>query len=84
MEVEVDKLIKEKEKNSHLAMVPLDALPIASILQTHIPTSSTTAGASTSRVPSTSNADDSIELAQSMENMLIQGVRGSLCGICNI
>lgn len=74
MEVEMDKLIKEKEHSSQLVMVPLDTMLIASLLQTGIPTATTIAGTSSSTSPpSSSTADDSIKLAQSMENMSIQG-----------
>jgi len=38
MEAEMEKLIKEKEQSSQLALVPLNAVPISSLLQTGIPT----------------------------------------------
>jgi len=37
MEAEMDKLIKEKEQNAQLTVVPLNAIPIASLLQTGVP-----------------------------------------------
>ena len=63
MEAEMDNMIKEKELSSQLAMVPLDAISIASLLQIGIPTSSTTIRTSSSPVPLSSIADDSIKLA---------------------
>lgn len=50
MEAEMDKMIKEKEHSSQLTMVPLDAVPIVSLLQTGIPTIATTSGMSSSIV----------------------------------
>jgi len=73
METEMEKMIKEKEQSSQLAVVPLDAIPIASLLQKGIPTIITTTGTSSSIVLPTSTAYDSIKLAESMENMSIQG-----------
>lgn len=73
MEAKMDKLIKEKENNYQLAMLPLIEVPIASLLQTCILTTTTTTGASSSTAPTTSTTNDSIKLTQSMENMLIQG-----------
>jgi hypothetical protein len=32
MEVEMDKLIKEKERNVQLAMIPMDAVPLIGII----------------------------------------------------
>lgn len=54
-------------------MVPLDVVPIASLLQIGIPTIATTIGISSSTILLTSIADDSIKLVESMENMSIQG-----------
>ncbi len=54
-------------------MVPLDAIPIASLLQIGIPTVAMTVGTSSSTVLPTLVADDSVKLDESMENMSIQG-----------
>jgi len=73
VEVEMDKLIKEKEQNAQLAVFPLDAIAIASLLQIGIPTTTTIARTSSSTAPPASLLDESVKLAQSMENMTIQG-----------
>jgi hypothetical protein len=41
MEAEMDKMIKEKEKNVQLAMIPLDAVPLTGIKTTEVSTSAT-------------------------------------------
>jgi hypothetical protein len=66
MEVGMDKLIKEKEKNAQLAIVPLDAVPLIEIRTTKVSTS-TSAPAQTS--------DASYKLVKDMEDMFIQGVK---------
>jgi len=73
MEVEMDKIIKEKEENAQLAVVPLDAIPIASLLQIGVPTTTTTVRTSSSTTLPTSVVDELVKLDQSMENMTIQG-----------
>lgn len=73
MDAEMDKLIKEKEQNLQLVVVPLDAVPIASLLQTSIPTTSITTRTSSSTIIPTLAVDDSIKFTESMENMSIQG-----------
>lgn len=69
----MEKLIKEKVHSSQLAVVPLDAVPIASLLQTCIPTIATTTRTSSSIVLPTSVANDPVQLDESMENMYIHG-----------
>lgn len=73
MEVEMDRLIKEKEQSSQQSVVPLDAVPIASLIQTSIPIVATRVGTSSSIVLPTSVVDDSFKLVESVENMSIQG-----------
>ena len=73
MEAYMDKLIKKKEQSPQLVVVTLDVVPIASLLQTGIPTTSITTGTSSSTILPTSAVDDSIKLIESMENMFIQG-----------
>ena len=60
METEMDKLIKEKEQNAQLAMVPLDAVPL-----TTIPTT----GTSTSTTPPAQPTDVARKLTKEMEDM---------------
>jgi len=62
MEVELEKLLKEKEQSSQLALVPLNAVPISV---------TGTAKASTSTTPPTT--DSSNELIKAMQEMSIQG-----------
>lgn len=59
----MDKLIKEKEKNSKLVVFPLDVIPIASLLHTGVPTTTTTKRTSSSVVLPTSVVDESVQLA---------------------
>jgi hypothetical protein len=64
MEVELDKLVKEKEKNVPMEIIPLDAVPITG---TSIATTTTT-----TEIPaaaSTVTTDASEKLAKSMQNM---------------
>lgn len=68
----MDKLIKKKEQNAQLAVVPLDVVSIASLLQTGVPIATTTSRTSSSIMLPTSMVDDLIKLAQFMENMTIQ------------
>jgi hypothetical protein len=65
MEAKMDMLIKEKEKNAQLSIVPLDVVPLIKIITTKVSTS-------TSTQTQTSNASD--KLVKAMENMSIQGV----------
>lgn len=67
----MDKIIKEKEENSQLAVVPLDTVPIASLLQTSVSTTTTIVGTSLSIVLPTLVVGDSMKIAQSMENLTI-------------
>lgn len=69
----MENLIKEKEHSYQIAVVPLDAVPITSLLQIGIPTVAIRVGTSSSKVLPTSTIVDSIKLAQSMENTFIQG-----------
>jgi hypothetical protein len=62
MEAEMDKLIKEKEMNAQLAMVPLDAVPLTGIRTTKVSTSTSTP---------TQTSDASDKLVKSMEDMSI-------------
>jgi len=71
MEEKMDKMIKGKEQSSKLVLVPLDTVPIASLLQIGIPIVAMIAGTSSSTVLPTSVVDDSIKLDESMENMSI-------------
>jgi len=71
MEAKVDKMIKEKEQSSQLAVVPLDVVPITSLLQTCVPIIAMKTGTSSSTMLPTSVTDDSVKLVESMENMYI-------------
>lgn len=71
METNMDKLVKEKEQSSQLAVVPLGAVPISYLLQTGIPTTTTIVGTSSSAIPPSSTVDDPIKSTQSLENMSI-------------
>lgn len=62
MEVEMEKLLQEKEWLSHLAIVPLTTVPISL---------STTAWASTSIAAPAQNIDSPNELVKAMEDMSI-------------
>jgi hypothetical protein len=64
MEAKMNKLIKEREKNAQLAMVPLEAVPLTGIRIVEVSTS-------TSIPTQTSYASD--KLVKSMEDMSIQG-----------
>jgi hypothetical protein len=64
----MDKLIKEKEQNVHMAMIPLEAVPLIGIRITEASTST--------EIPSTipvQVSDASEKLVKSMEDMSIQG-----------
>ena len=64
MEDELDKLVKEKEKNVPMEIIPLDAVPITG---TGIATTTTT-----TKIPSATSiviTDASEKLAKSMQNM---------------
>jgi hypothetical protein len=64
MEAELDKLVKEKEKNVPMEIIPLDAVPITG---TSIATTTTT-----TEIPATASTvttDASEKLAKSMQNM---------------
>jgi hypothetical protein len=65
MEAEMDKMIKEKEKNSQLAIVPLDVVPLTEIRIVEVSTS-------TSTPAQTSDVLDI--MGKVMEDMSIQGV----------
>jgi hypothetical protein len=65
MEAKKNKLIKEKDKNAHLAMIPLDAVPLTGIRIEEVSTSTS--------IP-TQSSDASNKLVKSMEDMSIQGV----------
>jgi hypothetical protein len=60
----MEKMIKEKEKNEQLAMIPLDAVALIGIRTTEVSTS-------TSIPTQTSDASD--KLVKFMEDMSIQG-----------
>jgi hypothetical protein len=64
----MDKLIKEKEQNVQMAMIPLEAVPLTGIRTTEASTST--------KIPSTipvQVSDASDKLVKSMEDMSIQG-----------
>jgi hypothetical protein len=65
MEAEMDKLIKEKEKNAQLDIFPLDAVPLTDIIRLEVSTSTSTP---------TETSDASDKLVKAMEVMSIQGV----------
>ena len=65
MEAQMDKMIKEKEKNAQLSIVPLDPVPLIEIRTTEFSTSTSTP---------TQTSDASDKLVKSMEDMSIQGV----------
>jgi len=64
MEVEKEKLLKEKEHSSQLAIVPLTAIPILV---------ATIVGASTSETTESQTTSSSNELVKAMEDLSIQG-----------
>jgi hypothetical protein len=67
MEVELEKLIKEKEQNVPMAVIPLNVVPIIGI--------STTTTTTTSKMPATTSVttiDASEKLAKSMQDMSLQ------------
>jgi hypothetical protein len=70
MEVELDKLVKEKEKNVPMAVIPLNLVPITGF-STTMETSTTTGEIPTA---TSATAPDAIEkLAKDMEDMTLQG-----------
>ena len=70
MEAELEKLVKEKEHNAQLALVPLEAIPITTIPQTRV-VSSTTRGGSTSTTTPAKDLDVVGKLTKAMEGMSI-------------
>lgn len=67
----MDKLVKEKEQNAQLVVVPLDAVPITVITQTGISTS-TMAWVYTSKIPTTEDLDATRKLVKAMEEISIK------------
>ena len=65
MEAKMDKLIKEKEYNLQLDLIPLDAVPLTWIRMIEVSTSTSTP---------TKTSDASDKLVKYMEDMSIQGV----------
>lgn len=63
MEIELEKLLKEKEKTTQLAIVPLIIVPISMI---------TTLGASTSTSTPTHTSNSASELVKAMDDLSIQ------------
>jgi hypothetical protein len=68
MEAEMDKLIKEKEQSVHMAIIPLEAVPLTGFRTSEVATSV--------EIPSTipiQVLDASEKLVKSMEDMSLQG-----------
>jgi ParB-like chromosome segregation protein Spo0J len=68
MEVELDKLVKEKEQSVPMTVIPLQAVPLTGV--------STTSTTTTTEIPSAipvTTLDASEKLAKSMEDMTLQG-----------
>jgi hypothetical protein len=70
MEAELDKLVKEKEKNVPMAVIPLNAVPITGV-STTMTTSTTTGEIPAATSVTTPDAAD--QLAKAMEDMTLQG-----------
>ena len=68
MEVELDKLIKEKEQSVHMAIIPLEAVPLTRVITTEATTSVEIPSTIPTQVP-----DASEKLVKSMEDMSLQG-----------
>ena len=72
MEAELDKLVKEKEQNVPMEVIPLNAVPLTGISTTI----ATAVAATTEELPSTTPVtalDASEKLAKSMEDMTLPG-----------
>jgi hypothetical protein len=70
MEVELEKLVKEKEKNVPMEVIPLNAIPLIGISTT------TTTTTTTTEIPATiplTTIDASEKYEKSMEDMTLQG-----------
>jgi hypothetical protein len=69
MEIELEKLLKEKEQMTPMEVIPLSAVPIAEVSTTAVPTTTTT------EIPSAAPLtalEKTVELAKSMEEMNLQ------------
>ena len=70
MEVELERLLKEKEQSTPMEVIPLSAVPLAEVSTIAMPTSTTT------KIPLATpltTLEKTVELAKSMEEMTLQG-----------
>jgi hypothetical protein len=68
MEVKLEKLVKEKEKNVPMAVIPMDVSPITGIF-----TTTTTTTVEIPVVTSVTTIDASEKMEKSMDDMSLQG-----------
>jgi hypothetical protein len=71
MEVELERLLKEKEQSTPMEFIPLSAIPLAGVSTTTLPTTTTI------EIPSATPLialEKTVELAKSMEEMTLQGI----------
>jgi hypothetical protein len=70
MEVELERLLKEKEQSTPMEVIPLSAVPLAGVSTTTLPTTTT------AKIPSATPLtalEKIVELEKSMEEMTLQG-----------
>jgi hypothetical protein len=70
MEVELERLLKEKEQSMPMKVIPLSAFPLAGVNTTTLPTTTTT------EIPLATpltTLEKTMELEKSMEEMTLQG-----------